>query len=149
MALSDSRLAYEDVFKVLDRAIEAPNGIRIKFAKRGDALRFRMRINYGRNLDRKTNRENFEIGHPMFGRSLYDGITVQDPVRDGPNYWLYIKQLSGESLEIEELSDEHQAPNGDYGTAEGEGEASRGGEEAPSESSEAVRRAAQSLIRRI
>lgn len=149
MALTDSRLAYDDIFKILDRAIESPLGIRVKFADRGAAFRFRTRLHYARNIDRKDNKANFDPDHPMFGRSIYDSVTVKDPVKEGPIYWLYIHKLDGENLEIEELSDVNQTTNGNHGAAERESSREGSGEEAVEEVSEAVRSAVAGLIRRI
>jgi len=84
----------------------------------------------------------------MWGRSEYDAITVRDPRKDEKVYWLYIEKTSSNSLEIEELSDEHEAPNGDNGTAEGESGSERARDEAPREASE-VSKVVGSLIRRI
>ncbi len=146
MALPDSRLAYEDCFKILERALESTKGIRVRFADRGTALRFRTRLHYARNIDRSDNRQNFERGHPMFGKSLYDVITVRDPVKDDKTIWLYIEKLDGNELEIEELEDVQQERTlGGNGSAEGEGEGSGGSEEAVEEEPEAV----HSAVRRI
>lgn len=103
MAMSDSRAAYIDVFKVLDQAMEDPVGVRIKFTDNGDAMRYRLRINYARKLDRQDNREIYDVGHKMYGRSIYDPIQAIIE-KDGDAFWLYVRKADAIPLAIENLT---------------------------------------------
>lgn len=130
MALPTSRLAYEDVFKILDRALDTPRGIRMKMADEGAAKKMRSRIHYARKLDRDDNRQNFSHDHPMYGRSIYDPITLEFRY-EGRYVWIYLTNQGSAEYIIEEIPDEQQAPNGNHGEVEGEGEGEGGGEETP------------------
>lgn len=143
MALNTSRRAYEDIFRLLDQALASPKGIRIKIASEGAAKKMRSRIHYARHIDRKDNAQNFDFDHPMYDKSIYDPLSVRF-VHERSFIWLYLENSGNAEYTVEEIPDEHQAPNGDNGTAEGEGSPPREGEEAPSEVAKVV-----SALRRI
>ena len=103
MSLPTSRLAYSDVFDIFDKALGDPHGIRIPFRDRGKASYYRMRMNYGRTIDRADNREIYERGHPMHGRSPYDHLLTTLREVDGVWYIYVIPMLDASRMEIESL----------------------------------------------
>ena len=59
---SVSYLAYPDVKSTFDRVLMTTRGVRVKFSKHGEAVRFASRCNYFRVLDRKENLKIYK-GH--------------------------------------------------------------------------------------
>lgn len=110
MTTSTSRLAYDDVIELLERAVSDGVGCRIKFDKRptflenrGDAYQYRNRIHYARKLDREANKEIYQSGHPLYGRSQYDIFSASIRTEDGEVY-IYLEKRTINSLKIEDLS---------------------------------------------
>src|SRR5215472_3345814 len=108
MSLSDSRLAYENEYDAMDRALQSSNsGVRLGFSDQGRAINLRMRLNYARVLDRRFNRGRYPPDHPMHGRSEYDALTTR--MREhGGRYWLYIERKPTIEI-IEEIPEEDKA----------------------------------------
>lgn len=112
MTTSNSRLSYEDCFKILDQAVESPNGLRLKFKEHGDAIHFRLRCHCARMIDRHDNKQTYpapdpvtgDAGHPMWGRSVYDDIVIKVRLRGKVTYADILLRSKSE-YEIEELSD--------------------------------------------
>lgn len=107
MAMSNSRLAYSDCYELMEKALEDPKGIRIKFVSEEDAWLFRLRLHNARKIDRKENEENFEKGHMMYGKSPYDGLIMRlRQVENGSGaWWLRVEKLTIDGMEIENLSE--------------------------------------------
>lgn len=104
MAFNKSPLAFNDCRTVLDRALGAPNGIKIRFPTRGKAVIERSRLNYARVLDRKANKEVYNQGDPMYGLSPYDALELVIPPKGAEDETvLYIKKRVADDLEIEEI----------------------------------------------
>ncbi len=101
MSLSTSRLAYSDIFEILEKALENPRGIRLSFPTLNYATHYRMRLNQARSIDRSENLDLYPEGEPLHGRSVYDGLTTSI-VKDDTTWWLYIKPQVGPTL-IEEI----------------------------------------------
>jgi hypothetical protein len=93
-----SHLAYEDVKAALERAMESPRGVLIRFATKGKATNFVARANYYRRQDRKENFKTFPEGHPFKFASAWDILRV---VADGEV--VTITKGDGSNLNIEEL----------------------------------------------
>jgi hypothetical protein len=91
----------------MEKALEDQKGIRIKYATEQDAWLYRLRLHNARKIDRKDNQENYEVGHGMHGRSIYDQLIMRlRPVLNGNGaYWLRIEKLTIDGLEIENLSE--------------------------------------------
>jgi hypothetical protein len=104
MVTSTSRLAYSDCFDLLDKAVADQKGIKIKFASYEDAFHFRLRLHQARKIDRKDNRELYNEGHPMHGRSVYDVLTAKIKKFDN-GAWLRIERLDTREFEIESLTE--------------------------------------------
>lgn len=110
MTTSTSRLAYDDVFELLDRADADGHGVRVVFdnhedlvSNRGDAFQFRVRINYARKIDRSDNARLYPKEHPLHGRSKYDLFSAS--IRDvGNECHLYLEKRNLNRLKVEDLS---------------------------------------------
>jgi hypothetical protein len=89
----------------MERAVNDPKGIRIKFATFDDAFTFRLRIHKARKLDRNDNEEIYEEGHKLHGRSVYDQLTCKIRQFSG-GWWLRIERLDTVEYEVESLSEE-------------------------------------------
>ena len=99
MAHNTSSAASADVRDWLESALAADRGIRIgPFAAEGEAIRQRQRIYTFRSNDRKDSKKVYEPYHPMFGKSPYDGLTV-----DIVDNWLHIKKFTASSVTMENL----------------------------------------------
>src|SRR5882757_7364372 len=110
MTTSTSRLAYDDVFELLDRAIADGQGVKIKFNKRntisenrGEAIQFRIRIHTARQIDRSDNRKTYEKEHPLHGRSQYDILRASIRTENG-EVCIFLEKRTLDGLEIENLS---------------------------------------------
>lgn len=107
MAMSNSRLAYKDCYKLYERALSDPKGVKVKFAKHDDAWHFRHRMHHARKLDRKDNEKVYSEDHPMHGLSDFDKITARVE-KDGDGYWLRLTKIEAENFEILSLAEEEQ-----------------------------------------
>ena len=110
MSLSESRLAYEDCYEVMDKALEAEGTIRVGFTRSGEALFLRMRMNKARALDRKFNGQRYKNDHPLHLRSQYDALMFR--VKDaGGMWWVYAERKPQRGV-IEEIkpSEEPNTP---------------------------------------
>src|SRR3974390_1203144 len=106
MTFSQTRLSYQDCYDVLERAKDDPKGIRIRFEARSRAMSLRSRRNYARQIDRRDNSLIYEETDPLYGRSVYDLLTVRVMPENGNEaWWVYIEHTSIDHLEIESLSD--------------------------------------------
>lgn len=98
MPPSNSILSYEDVRRVLDRALQSPKGLSVKLPSKGSAINFRQRCNKLRLLDRDASRATFEPEDPRHGVSPYDALIFsleEDRV--------LIRRGNADQLDIEEL----------------------------------------------
>lgn len=139
MVTSTSRLAYQDCYDLMDRALSNKKGIRVRAKDFNHANNLRMRIHAARTIDRMDNLKDYEDGHPLHGRSAYDPLMVRiDSQHD--KTWLKIEKNSIDNLEIEPLGEEEhvidKTTDGDSGEApgtgldkSGEGPSEAGGEE--------------------
>lgn len=109
MVVSTSRLAFSDCFDLMEKAINDPKGIRVKFATYEDAFNFRLRLHSARKIDRRDNLDTYSEGHPMHGRSIYDQITVRIKRFDG-GAWLRLERIDTREFIIESLSEPPSQP---------------------------------------
>lgn len=122
MTVSTSRLAFDDCFDLMDRTLEEPQGIRVRFPSFGAANYFRMRMHQARSLDREDNKLAYDKGERLYGRSIYDPIkaTVEE---QGKAWWLILKKYSIEGLHIESLGpveDQSDEPDENFADSEPE-----------------------------
>lgn len=108
MSVSKSRLAYDDCFIVMDKALEL-NGVRVEFAERGKATYFRMRLNSARDIDRQENRVTYDTAHLMHGRSVYDTLIFRVKEDTEGSFWVYLEMNDTRNLVIEPLGESEQA----------------------------------------
>ena len=109
MVTSTSRLAYSDCFDLMDKAIADPKGIKIKFSAGEDAWHFRIRLHTARKIDRQDNKDIYDQGHPMHGRSVYDQLTMR--IRKTNDFaWLRLERIDTREFEIESLTEPEREP---------------------------------------
>ena len=100
MPLSSSPLSYQDIHTILDRALTAPNGIKVTLESHGKAIHFRQRVYKYRLIDRNKNSEIYPEGHNMHGVSEYDVLVCQ--VEKG-SAEARITRTSGDGYDVEDL----------------------------------------------
>jgi hypothetical protein len=110
MVVSTSRLAYSDCFDLMEKAIADPKGIQIKFAKYEDAHHFRLRLHSSRRIDRNDNKVLYGEDHPMYGRSVYDQLTMRIRKLGDDSAWLRLERIDAREFEIESLSQPETEP---------------------------------------
>lgn len=112
MSISNSRLAYLDCYKVWDRAIENPSGVRVGVRNYDAALHLRMRLHQARKINRRENEEIYEPGEPLHGCSAYDPFTVRIK-RVNNSFYLYIEpnRIATEIIEpLDKIIDDEAMP---------------------------------------
>lgn len=110
MVASNSRFSYSDCYQLMDQAIADPKGIRIKFATQEEAWHFRIRLHTARRIDRTDNMDTFPQGHQMYGRSVYDPLTMRiREMADG--VWLRLEKVDAREFEVSSLADDEPQPN--------------------------------------
>ena len=116
MALSNSRLAFKDCYDLFDQALSDPKGLKVRFNKHSDAWHFRHRMHQARKLDRRDNKTVFAEGHPMYGMSNFDKITIRVE-KDEQGFWLRLTKIDAQAFETvsltEEDNEQQQAVDGD------------------------------------
>ena len=110
MVVSTSRLAYSDCFDLMEKAIADQKGIQIKFAKYEDAHHFRLRLHSSRRIDRNDNKVLYGEDHPMYGRSVYDQLTMRIRKLGDDSAWLRLERIDAREFEIESLSENPLQP---------------------------------------
>jgi hypothetical protein len=109
MVTSTSRLAYSDCFDLMDKAIADPKGIKVKFSTGEDAWHFRIRLHTARKIDRIDNKDVYEERHPLYGRSVYDQLTMR--IRKAADCaWLRLERIDTREFEIESLTEPETEP---------------------------------------
>lgn len=116
MTAATSLLSYQDCIKLMEKAHEYKEGVRVKFSDANGAGNFRMRMHKARALDRAANAELYQQGHKLHGRSVYDDLFLTIRFEDGHN-WLYCERRQIETMEIQPLGD----PNEQQGPTDGTG----------------------------
>lgn len=112
MSVSTSRSSYTDCYTYLDRALDAPHGIRIKIgdvedpASPGRAHQLRVRLNYARKLDRREAEGIYPKDHPEHGVSAYDALVFRITQYDGVTYIQIEPRKAPAAAEIEDLPGE-------------------------------------------
>lgn len=109
MVTSSSRLAYSDCFDLMNKAIADPKGIKIKFAAGEDAWHFRIRLHTARKIDRNDNKVTYPENHAMWGRSVYDHLTMRIR-KSGDFAWLRLERIDTREFEVESLSEPETEP---------------------------------------
>jgi hypothetical protein len=111
MAINTSRLAYQDCYDLMERAIsdEYPTGLRIKFASWNEANHFRQRIHNARYVDRQDNADLYDKTNIMHGRSVYDVLNCRiRQLSDG--WWLRLERVDARKFEVEPLESPEMLP---------------------------------------
>ena len=106
MPTSNSNLAYEDCYRVLDQAVDAvmdgKDGIRAgPYEAEGDARHFQVRLNTARRLMRDENKKVFTPDDPQHGTSPYDPFVFRIMIDTTGCHWVYIQKMRGPpSIEV-------------------------------------------------
>lgn len=108
MSISNSRQSYSDCYEVLDRALEDELGVRVQMKDRDAAIFFRMRVHQARKINRRDNVDQYEVGHPMHGASVYDKLMVRIK-HEGEAVWIYVEKTAIPG-NVESLSGQVAAP---------------------------------------
>lgn len=112
MSASTSRQSYTDCFIYLDRALDAPHGVRIKIGAvedpraAGAAHQLRVRLNYARKLDREESCAIYPKDHPEHGVSAYDALVFRIVQYDEVTYIQIEPRKVPPTAEIEDLPGE-------------------------------------------
>lgn len=84
-------LPFPDIRALLDRALDAENGLRISGLPKKTAFKLRFNIYLVRDRDRRANKKIYEEGHPLHGHSIYDTITILvRPIDEANDKWVVI-----------------------------------------------------------
>lgn len=107
MPVSSSRLSYDDCFTLFDRALADPKGARYQAddGSLGKNRYFVMRMHQARALDRSDNKLLFNLGDPLFGRSIYDPLVCRLLEDTTGKWWVYVMHTEIDEAEIESLSE--------------------------------------------
>lgn len=108
MPVSSSRLSYSDCFTLFDKAHADVKGARFQVNggdSYSDAWYFRLRMHQARAIDRKDNKEIYEIGDPLYGRSIFDPLQIQIKADTERKWWIYVKHTEINVDDIESLSE--------------------------------------------
>jgi hypothetical protein len=93
----------------MDKAIADPKGIKVKFATGEDAWHFRIRLHTARKIDRIDNKEVYDERHALYGRSVYDQLTMR--IRKSHDHaWLHLERIDAREFEIESLTEPETEP---------------------------------------
>jgi hypothetical protein len=68
--------AFEDLRPHYNRALQSPNGIRIRCASSGAAVSMRARFYTLRKLEREASVDLFPPEHPLRGLSPYENLSI-------------------------------------------------------------------------
>ncbi len=105
MTAPTTRLSYSDAYDAFDRAKDDPKGIRLRFDNLAAAQTFRSRLHNARSNDRRDNTTIYELGDPLYGRSVYDTLIVRIKEDVEKKFWVYIEHTSIDKMVVESLSD--------------------------------------------
>lgn len=128
MAISSSRISYNDCFDHWDKAVADAIGIRIRFATEQEAWSYNLRLNKARRIDRDENQKTYSTDHPMHTQSVYDEFAVRKR-QEGGAWFLYLVRkkstdyFSEPLSKVEQVNGIEQSPPSDNRELEVEGEA--------------------------
>lgn len=88
---------YAEIF---DRALAAEKGLKLNYKDHGEAIRERKNFNGVRAQLRKDSMKIYPEGHPQYGTSPYDDLTLSIPEKES---YILIYRLSPVEVLIEEL----------------------------------------------
>lgn len=104
MTAPTTRLAYNDAFEAMNKALDDPTGIRIQVGSLPEAYTLRSRLHYARRIDRRDN-TNLEETDELYGRSAFDPLIVRIKQDEEGEWWVYIERSTLKHNVIESLSE--------------------------------------------
>lgn len=111
MSLSTSRMAYTAQYEIMDRALEDPRGVRVRYKSVDEATFQRMRFNQARSLDRDKNAAIYPKEDPKWNVSPYDLLVFRVFADEGGEFgWIYLEKNDQLPSVIESLSDGEADP---------------------------------------
>ena len=111
MAGSKDTITYEAELEALNKALESDAGVRIPFGVQGDAINYRLRLHKARRNDRTANKQMYDSDHPLWGKSVYDGLVVRITPEKGKWYVYVVKSTMGDIEPLEEVPTNGIAPD--------------------------------------
>lgn len=90
--MSTSRLSYKAEYDLMQQAVDAEKGVRSHIGSREAAMKFRLRLNQARQLDRKLNCETYEPGHALYGGSEFDELIFTVRQDTDEEWWVYLEK---------------------------------------------------------
>lgn len=103
MAFSTQPLSFKDVKGVMDKALAAEHGVKVKCSSYGAAMKLRHRMNAARTRDRIENKKVYPEEHPMYGCSPYDQLVMRIE-RNSP--FLIVQKVTEDTIETATLTAE-------------------------------------------
>lgn len=104
MTAPATRLAYNDAFEAMNKALDDPTGIRIQVGTLAAAYTMRSRLHYARQIDRRDN-SSLPEDDELYARSAFDVLIVRIKADVEGKYWVYIERSTLGNLVIEPLSE--------------------------------------------
>lgn len=107
MTLSNSEFAYKDCFRLFDQCMESARGLRIEYPEERTASYMALRFNKARMLDREKNSRMYSEAEPLYGKSIYDEISIRKREDNGKFYLVLVKtEAMADAVVIEELGED-------------------------------------------
>jgi hypothetical protein len=101
MPANNKPAAIQKLRDVLDRALGAENGLRVRVASRGAGVSLRQRLYKVRSIDRDNTLSLYPEGDLRRGTSPYDALVVTVEGDNATGAWVHVSR--GADLEVEEL----------------------------------------------
>ena len=90
--MSNSRLSYHSEFELMKKALAEDKGIRAPIGSREATMLYRLKLNKARALDRKLNKDIYEVGHILHGGSEFDELVFTVREDESGEWWVYLEK---------------------------------------------------------
>src|SRR2546425_7605476 len=110
MSLPTPREAYQDYYRLWDRALEDPSGIRVRCETYDACIYHRTRLHMARSIHKRESIELYEPGDQRHNISPYDRYMVTIRPADGEDFYLLITPRTLGILQIESLTGTEYEP---------------------------------------
>lgn len=105
MSMPKVPTAYPDCAAFAEQCVDDSIGARRPFKTEGEAVQFRKRMNFFRELERKQNARIYSPDDKRHGTSDYDLIQFTIKESEDGWWWVYGRRLKEGTEDIERLSD--------------------------------------------
>ena len=110
MSLTDQRAAYEDCYRLYERAVNSRRGagVRVPFPTENEAKFFALRMNKARSIQRRDSRRIYSLDAPLYDTSEFDHlqVIVRPDSADPPEWWVFVKPHAVAFDVIEDLAED-------------------------------------------